>query len=193
MPPPIPSPSAINEARAQIRSTYIDYCTTVSKRTMAMAYESCAYALCLLRMVKPTDVADFGSGYTSYLLRLYAAEAEHVVNVISVDDDATWLARTGEFLERQGLPSDGLLMWDEYMALDSVHDFAIYDFSGGEKREMGMTLVAERTKRNGMVLFDDAQHDGHRASMFATGLTIFDSKPYTIDVVQRYALLGMKP
>lgn len=192
MQPPIPTPAELNDARAEIRSTYIDYCTTVSKRTMAMAYESCAYALCMLRRLKPVDVADFGSGYTSYVLRKYATEAEHLVNVISVDDDASWLAKTGAFLDREGLPSDGLLMWDEYLAIDSVHDFAIYDLSGGDMRDMGMTPVAERTKRNGFVLFDDAQHDGHRASMFATGLTIFDAKPYTVDVVQRYALLGMK-
>lgn len=179
---------------------YASYCKDVSPRAHALALETCtfAYWLCSTRYAKTP--ADFGSGFSSYVLRRYAKSVRGAgtqTQVTSVDTDQGWLDKTGEFLRRYRYPVSGLMMWDEWLAGDSQHDLIVYDMANGDTREAGMPIVVERLESGGMILFDDAHHTSHCAAMVATadrfGLELLDVREATLDIAGRFALAAIKP
>ena len=62
----------------------------------------------LCREIGPAAVLDLGSGFSSFVLRSY--DDGGGARVTSVDDSETWLARTAQFLESRGVPTDQLLL-----------------------------------------------------------------------------------
>ena len=169
---------------------YRTYCTTVSKRSMALSIETCAYLWWLCVHVDARAVADLGSGFSSYVLRRYAAEAHHRVRVASVDDNDEWLINTRQFIVDQGLDPKGLF-GNEWADHPAKYDVICHDYSAGPNREGWMVVAAEHLAPNGVLLFDDAQHVGHRLAMAETarrfGLRLFDVFEQTVDEVGRYA------
>lgn len=171
---------------------YIDYCVNVSPRTMAASIEEMSYLYAVCEQFRPRTVIDFGSGFSSYALRLYAGRTGGV-SVLSVDDDAEWLERTAEFLAKRGQPTDGLMAWDEYQADPVPFDVGLYDLASGREREAGMPLVASMLRPGGRLIFDDAQHGEHQEAMRAAaateGLVLVEGvRRHTIDSVARYAM-----
>lgn len=151
---------------AELGEAYIEYVATVSPDWMAMGFPSAAFLSGLCRDREPLVVADFGSGFSSYVLRRYAAQSGAVV--VSVDTDAEWLTRTGEFLELQGLSTDRLVTWDDWLASDyPPMDLAFHDMASGDLRESSMPLIADQMRVGGAIVFDDAQHGGHMEAMSA--------------------------
>lgn len=150
--------------RFELANVYERYVGKVSPDNMAVSLKTAVYLLHVCRTVEAKVVADFGSGFTSYVLAYYADQAPYEVTVRSVDDDAGWLAKTGLFLAEHDLSSN-LHLWDEYLEFDLKHDVACYDLGRGDVRDSGMAEVAERTRPGGLILFDDAQHEGHRDTM----------------------------
>lgn len=179
-----PDPRALFEIRAALIPAYVDYCRTVSRRSMAVSLETNRQA---------RTVADFGSGWSSYVLRRYARTFGGVT-VVSVDDDPAWLHRTEQFLVKRWCDTDNLVLWGEYAA--TGFDVVLHDFSSGELRESSMPVAAEALNEGGLIMFDDAQHEGHRAAMEAVcdayELEMVDVRRWTEDAVNRYALVGAR-
>lgn len=175
---------------------YVDYCRTVSRRSMAMSIESCTLLWHLCRFYRARAVCDLGSGFTSYVLALYASEADYPVTVHSVDDAPEWLERTGSFLARHGMDTGGLLAWAEWRQLPDCYDVIVHDFASGDLRNDSMTDAALRLNTPGAVLFDDGHHDGHAANAAlvaeAHGLTLVDVRALTLDQVRRFAMLAYR-
>lgn len=154
----------IHGSMNELAEAYGEYTRDVSPNNMAVSLETATYLLFLCRTFHALRVADFGSGFTSYVLAKYAAETDEPVTVTSVDDNEEWLGKTKTFLEAHGLRSN-LTMWDDYKNADICHDVALYDLANGEIRNSGMELICRRTRPGGAVIMDDAHHDGHRAEM----------------------------
>jgi predicted O-methyltransferase YrrM len=179
--------------RAELVPAYVDYCWNVSRRSMALSLETAVLLWQVCRAAGAASVADFGSGFSSYVLRRYAAETGGVT-VTSVDDNAVWLARTAEFAGRHGVGGGEFVLWADYQASPGgPHDVVLHDLAGGKVREAAMAFVAGRVRPGGHVVFDDAQHDGHRASMVALGdrFEWVDVRKRTEDQIGRYAMLGV--
>jgi predicted O-methyltransferase YrrM len=183
------------DLRSELAFAYDEYTRDVSPDNMAVSLLTATYLLFLCRSLGAKRVADFGSGFTSYVLARYAAETE-AVTVTSVDDDAEWLGKTKTFIETRGFRSN-LTMWDDYCEADIHHDVACYDLGKGDVRNRGMELVARRTRPGGVVLFDDAMHDGHRSVMEAISREfrwdLFFLQDQTTDSYGRFAALLVKP
>src|SRR3954454_24674549 len=96
---------------ADLRAIHQEYIQSVSTAGMAVSLETAVYLLHLCRATSDTSVLDLGSGFSSYVLRRYAAEAGHAVQVPSVDDDAHWPERPAEFLRQQQCDAGGLSQW----------------------------------------------------------------------------------
>jgi predicted O-methyltransferase YrrM len=171
--------------RQALIPAYIDYCQHVSKRSMAISIETATFVAHLCRRRRVQMVADLGSGFSSYVLRRYSPA------VTSIDDSSEWLDRTTAFLRKYGLHQGMLVGWDEWTADDDRYDLIVHDFSSGELREQSMWTAAGRLAPGGMVVFDDAQHDGHRAAMGdvaeAFGMQLTLMRDLTLDAVGRYA------
>lgn len=170
---------------------YVDYCSNVSRRSMAISIETATLFAYVCSVKQAKRVLDLGSGFTSYIARCCAAEA------VSVDDSREWLDRTAEFLTQYGVSTDGLMMWDDWEANPGApYDVVIHDYSSGEKREQSMWNAVRVLAPNGVLIFDDAQHYGHLSEMVRVsryhGLQLVDVKEWTEDEVHRHALMAFR-
>jgi predicted O-methyltransferase YrrM len=170
---------------------YVDYCTNVSRRGMAISIETATLFAYVCSVKQAGRVLDLGSGFTSYVARCVADVA------VSVDDSREWLDRTAAFLAEYHVDTDGLMMWDDWVAdPGGPYDVIIHDFSSGEKRESAMWNAAAVLAPDGVLIFDDAQHAGHQDEMFRVAhhhnLRIVDVKPETEDEVHRFALMAVR-
>jgi hypothetical protein len=177
---------------------YVDYCQTVSPRHMAMSIESCTYLWWLCDRVKAARVCDLGSGFTSYTLRAYATLADWPVTVTSVDTDAGWLEQSRMFVADRGLPTDGFVEWDVWSKdPGDPCDVIVHDLAGGDLRNEAMWVAADALTPAGMILFDDAQNNGHAEVMQkvveANGMKLADIRQWTTDAVHRFSLLAVHP
>jgi hypothetical protein len=182
-----PSYGDLGKARAEIADAYSDYTATVSRADMAISLETAAYILWLARHVEARTAIDFGSGFTSAVLR-YARCA-----TTSIDDSPEWLARTGEYLDRLEMDRAGLVLWPDF--LPEVADLVVYDFAGGERRNWNYGLAFDCIGKVGVM--DDAHHRGHAAYMhraaFERHYDIFGLAEFTTDCYGRYAALVVRP
>ena len=167
---------------------FIEYCQTVSRRSMAISLDTAAFVwfMCVTR--RAGSACDLGSGFTSYVLRRTRAE------VTSVDDSEEWLERTGQFLARYGKSTGELLMWDEWQERTDTYDVVVHDFASGDLRESSMWVAADAVAPGGVLIFDDAQHAGHLAEMLrvaeAHDWVLYDIRGVTEDPVRRFAAMA---
>lgn len=184
------------DVRAELADAYDEYTANVSPDNMAVSLIAATYLLSVCRDKKLVDVADFGSGFTSYVLAHYARTADYPVTVTSIDTDPEWLARTDEFLTAHELQSR-LVLWDDYLTEEQAHDLICYDLGGGDVREAGMPVVLDRISPNGVVLFDDAQHIGHadamRAACRARRRDLYSLRDETLDDYGRFMAVSVRP
>lgn len=151
---------------AVLVDAYIEYAATVSPDWMAMSYAAASFLDGLCRDHSPRLAVDFGSGFSSYVLRRYAAETG--ARVVSVDTDPDWLQATREYLELMGVGTDGLVTWKEWLATRDDYppiDLAFHDLASGHLREAAMPLIADQMRIGGVLVFDDAQNGDHKKVM----------------------------
>ncbi len=188
-------PPDLDKLCEELAGAYEEYTSKVSPDNMAVSIKTAAYFLFLLRALDAVRPADFGSGFSSYVLGKYASEHGQYVDATSVDDSAEWLERTGEFLSSAHLYTE-LMSWSHYKNTHHHHDVVLYDLGNGQLREIGMEMVARRTVSGGVVLFDDVQHESHRAQMqdVATKVRskLYFLHEYTSDQYGRFAALLVK-
>jgi hypothetical protein len=77
----------------RFENDYLDYLTRVGHPNHAASLELIATLWLLAEDSGARRIIDLGSGFTSFILRTYAAEHPGV-EVWSVDDSAEWLERT---------------------------------------------------------------------------------------------------
>jgi predicted O-methyltransferase YrrM len=188
--PSFPSSEDLQRAADHLTPIYRTYVREVSTPGMAASLETTALLLAMCRTERVTSCIDFGSGFSSYALRAWAAEADCVV--YSVDDDPVWLARTEEFLHGQDVPCGELRLWPEVP--DRTFDLVFHDLANGARREEAMPAALQASSR--LVVFDDAQHRGHRAAMKAAsgaaGARLYSLRAITVDWMKRYAMLAIR-
>ena len=151
--------------------------------------------MCLCRTLRPSSVLDLGSGFSSYVLALYASTATALVKVVSVDTDAEWLGRTAGFLDRQGLGNRSTLaLLDELTP--GRFDLVFHDLAGGETRERMMGEVCDRLTPDGVAVFDDMHHlgdfDAMRDANAERGMLWASLHQWTFDDACRFAVIATK-
>jgi predicted O-methyltransferase YrrM len=183
----VPPEHELKEATVRLQVAYDDYVARVSPANMAMSLESAAYILWLAETTGAHTGADFGSGFTSYVLRLAG------LTTTSVDDSPEWLHWTREFLRRYKLNSGELCEWETYRDRICAYDLVVYDFSSGPIRDANFQHAIGQLVPGGLAVLDDAQHEGHQISMIKAvrhyQYQLFDIQAWTRDQFRRYAAL----
>ena len=184
----------LDHYRNLLADAYYDYTETVSPKEMAISLRTAAYILWLCVKVRATSVCDFGSGFTSYVLRLFArASIWPQGSVTSIDDNPEWLQKTSDFLQRRDCDTDGLVLWADDLELPNF-DIVVYDFASGAVREQWMGYALAHTKI--ACVFDDAMHDGHWLEMERAagmeGMKLCSLQLWTRDYIARYAALAFR-
>jgi predicted O-methyltransferase YrrM len=145
--------------------------------------------------VQPKRILDLGSGLSSAVFRKWAAERDVNCDIVSVDTDAAWLDKTREFLKVNELSTDGLTTWPIRVEPESF-DLVFHDLAGGGLREQVAPIAAAAVRRGGVVVFDDAQHDGHltayEEASTAYGIELYSLAKWTFDAIERWAVIGFK-
>ena len=173
------------------------YIQHVSPRSMAIPIETAAFLWWLCDATEAKAVADLGSGFTSYVLRLFAAQAADPVVVHSVDDDPYWLQRSVQFCEYHSISVDGFMLDHDWLESEQTYDVIVHDLAGGDKRNEFAGHAARKLNPGGHLVFDDAQNHGHHHAFSevcrSEGLTMLDIWSQTIEDAGRYAAMGVRP
>jgi predicted O-methyltransferase YrrM len=194
-----PDAPGLAAARSNLASAYQPYVRDVSSAVMAASLQTAAVLLWLCRRLRARRALDLGSGFSSYVLRAWIAESGAPGQVLSVDDSAEWLERTGRFLASQAQPATDLLAWERFRreaARLEPFDVVFHDLAGGPLREEAMPIAFACVRRpSGVILLDDAHHAGHRQAMRrlarANGFDLFSLRRVTLDSSRRFAMLAV--
>lgn len=186
----------ISKATHTLKPYYEEYINHVSRADMAMSLELAAfvYALCVNKGFK--NLFDLGSGFSSFVYRLYASENVGV-QVISVDDDAQWLEKTRSYVRQHGLPDTGMLTLDQFLQQPFTQfDCVLHDLNFVEVRINYVQRVLEATANSGVLILDDVHKPDYLYQVLdmlkQQSISIYDLKPVTLDSYNRYALAVLR-
>lgn len=187
-----PTDEDLKHCRNRLERAYGDYTAHVSPANMAMSLESCAYIMWLALQLDVKRAIDFGSGFTSYVLRVVCDD------VVSVDDSPEWLAWTHTFLERHNMHHGRLVLWDDFEPADQTEfGLVVYDFSAGNIRDEHFMDAVAAIAPGGVGVMDDAMHVNHQKSMrdaaLAFGYEMCGVEDWTRDEYSRYAAIIIRP
>lgn len=192
-----PPPSTLMPYIESLFPAFQHYCTAISVADHALSLQACGYLAWLCETVRPSAITDLGSGFSSFVVRQYAARADHPVTVHSVDGDSIWLSRSSAFAAHYGLSTDGFMSGDEWRKYRTKYDVILNDYAGGDIRDEFAGLAADRLSTLGVIVFDDAHHYGHRDNMAGVcrmrGLALLDLFTQTVDGMGRHAMVGVRP
>jgi predicted O-methyltransferase YrrM len=161
---------------------------------MAASLELSVLLTSLCRILHPWRVVDLGSGFSSYVLRLYAAQAKPSPEVWSVDDSAEWLNKTREYLSALGLSTANLGTWEDFAASgQSGFDLILHDLGNMETRAGALPRVIELGRPGAMIVLDDVHKGTYRraacAALRRRRLPCWSLRSFTLDRFGRYAWL----
>lgn len=138
-------------------SQYHDaYIAEVSVSSMAISTKLSAFLLALCELVKPTFIADLGSGFSTFVLRHYAIHSDARVVVHTVDDSPEWLEKTRSFLRRHDLPDDNLTTFDSFEVSGyKGYDLILHDLGSMKTREQTVRYAIGLARSGGYIIIDD--------------------------------------
>lgn len=186
----------LHKAAQKLKPYYEQYITQVSRADMAMSLELAAfvYALCVKKGFK--TLLDLGSGFSSFVYRLYASEHAGVL-VLSVDDDAQWLEKTKGYVRQHGLPDASMLTLDQFLKQPvNQFDCVLHDLNFVEVRINYVQRVFEATANSGVLILDDVHKPDYLYQVLdmlnEQSISIYDLKPVTLDSYNRFALAVLR-
>jgi predicted O-methyltransferase YrrM len=180
-----------------LRPDYDDYVARVSRADMAASLELGASLCAVCQSRNPKRVLDFGSGFSSFVLRTYA-KSRMDVTAFSVDDDAEWLEKTARYLESHRLETTNLLTLQNFLQSgQSGFDLILHDLNFVEVRIRYVEAVIERLAPGGLIIFDDVHKRDYLHALLkllhCKPGTCYSLKPVTMDHFGRYALAYFAP
>lgn len=147
------------ESRQKLLPFYQDYISSVSTEDQAISLELAIFILVLCNSLKPKNIVDLGSGFSSFVLRFYAQNATYKPIVWSVDDNPLWLEKTKAFLSKHGVSNENLGGWDFFARQNNTKfDLILNDFSNLEVRESRFKDICGLLAPRGIILFDDMHY-----------------------------------
>lgn len=176
--------------RTELEPFYQEYISTISNDVMAISLELATFIVYLCKEIKPSNILDLGSGFTSFIFHYYFEQEAHIW---SVDDDNQWLAKTEYFLNKHGFYPQHLINWSDFLHIngDQVFDFISYDLGNMQSREQNLKQVIALTRPDGWIILDDLHvpNYGQFVLKNTDGKRLFDLRPYTIDKYSRFSCL----
>ena len=183
--------AACDVNRQTLGSSYIDYVFTVSSAAHAISLALGAFLLTVCEALRPEAAVDLGSGFSSYVLRRYAAAQRVRPRVVSVDDDRSWLEKTEAFLGAAGLPEGELVHWSDFRDQEAAFDVVLYDLGTWERRIESLQEAIRLARPGALIILDDLHVAGYRSAVERTlddgALTPLDISRFTTDEFGRYS------
>jgi predicted O-methyltransferase YrrM len=170
---------------------YIEYVFAVSAPEHAVSLPLASFLLTACQTVEPASAADLGSGFSSFVLRTFAAGRNSTIRVVSADDDAAWLAKTAAFLSSSGLSADNLVPWGDFAAAEELFELVLYDLGHWQRRFEALPQAVASVAPGGLLILDDLHIRPYREAvehvLDSAGLRAHDLTPYTGDEYGRFS------
>lgn len=182
--------------KSTILPSYEEYISKVSSEIMAASLELSIFCILMCDMIKPQKILDLGSGFSSYIFRFLPSiiDNNYKPTICSVDDSMEWLNKTKTFLTSHDIPSNNLVIWDDFVEQQlGPFDLILYDLGGFEFRKRNLKQIIKLCDKNGIIIFDDIHSAdyGRYLNEILKGIncTCFDISYYTKDKFGRYSKL----
>ncbi len=190
--------AGMDACAALLRPAYRHYIDNVSNDFMAASLESSAFLYSMARTMQPQTIVDLGSGFSSLVLRRYAAEASNNPVIWSVDDHGGWLEKTAEFLQYMECPSDNLLEWPNTSTIDDIKfDLIFHDMGNMNTRADALPWVTDHLSERGYVILDDMHKSEYRkkalSHMQQADVECYSLRALTHDYLGRFAVMAGPP
>lgn len=141
------------------------------------------FALCAI--LNPKKILDLGSGFSSFVFRLYASRAAIKPVTWSVDDASEWLEKTEAFLIKHKVNHENLVEWGSFMAQKQDRfDFVLNDFSNMENRRQHFQEIMSKVSPAGMLFLDD-MHRLEYNTYVGGALREFNGKHYSLRLLTK--------
>jgi predicted O-methyltransferase YrrM len=193
-----PFEEARGTAARVLRRPYEEYIATVSRGDMAVSWETACLLYALASILRPRQALDLGSGFSSYVLRKYAAHSDHECRVTSIDDNRHWLGQTQAYLQKSGLDTHRVEAWDEFRRQAPVgqFDLVFHDLGDMELRAAALPLVLTCLAPQGVLVLDDMHKliYRRRAERQAAqeGWRVLSARRQTLDEIGRFSEIALR-
>jgi predicted O-methyltransferase YrrM len=186
-----------------MKHAYGKYVAEFSTPEMAVSLETSQFLYVLAKAAKAKRILDLGSGFSSYVLRLYSVDVGSDTVVYSVDDDRGWLAKTREFLRLSRMREDFLLDWQAFHQFTPLpFDLIFHDLGNMALRAQSVPFVVSLLNPRGILILDDMHKTGAgpkgrypelaRKAVRQAGLTILSARHYTLDRYKRFCEVAIR-
>ena len=184
---------ALSRWREALAPVHDAYCRDRSDRIMAMSLETAAALAVLIEGSGARRIADLGSGFSSYVARKAAPDAE----AWSVDDSDEWIEVTRTYLREHEMDTGQLVSWKEFLdrTQGTYFDLVFHDLGIMETRIASLPDAIRRVKPGGgWLLLDDMHMIGYAPGAWPrlreAGFTTYSLRSLTIDSISRFAVLA---
>lgn len=176
----------------RLRPVYNQYVNEVSSPDMAASLELAAFLLTTCQLKGYRKLLDLGSGFSSFVFRLYAKETPGVI-VFSVDDNVSWLKKTRMFLLANFVEADRLITMEEFQKTNEVDfDCVLHDLNLAEGRIDHLDQIMQLISKEGLVILDDLHKPDYLMQVLSnlenTSHKIFSLEPITLDSYGRFSM-----
>jgi len=184
--------------RQKLQPYYEEYVSSVSKGDQAISLELAVFLAVVCDISKPKCIVDFGSGFSSFVIRFYMKSAINKPVVWSVDDSLEWLNKTNSFLVKHGVSNSNLVSWDFFIKQNKVKfNLILNDFSVLEIRRQRFDEILAIAAHNGIVILDDMHKPDFaeyvRQSLRKYRFKHYSLKLFTKDKFGRYSTAAFYP
>jgi len=181
----------------ELKGIYREYTGLVGGDGMAISLNAALFLYGYAKITRPMMILDLGSGFSSYVLRLFSRDEMIDCSVYSVDTSDVWLEKTSEFLEAHRIPTDNMYTWKEFtLQQQTTFDLIVQDLGDMELRAESLTTILELLGSNGSLVLDDMQKVRYRSlvvrPIYNAGLSLISTRKYTLDRFGRFCELALR-
>lgn len=188
------SSSLLAEAAELLKIPYQYYKENVSSGGSAISLELAEVLFALAKLKQARRILDLGSGFSSYVFRLYQAQYGPS-EVWSVDSDPFWLERTKDFLTEKNLNTENLFTWDQFLQKDKPKfDLILVDIRPVANRVNNFDLFMDILSDKGFLVYDDC-HKQHLYKPLSKKIGLnknsimYNLHKLTFDSYERFSIL----
>lgn len=183
-----------SEVRKILKPHHETYISEVSTDIMAISLELSVFLTVICKILKPKMILDLGSGFSSFVFRLYALNTTEKPVVWSVDDSPEWLEKTREYLVAHNLPAQNLVTWDTFTKQEyGPFDLIFHDLGGIEVREHTLKEVLGLYHQGTKLVLDDFHSIRYKLYtkkvLRESNIDYYSLKNFTQDEIGRYSIL----
>ena len=171
--------------------SYRRFVSRVAPPAQSMSLEVAAFLADLCERRAPQRVLELGTGFGTSVLRRGSGAGGP--EIWSADDDPERLARTRAFLAAEGLATERLVSFREFLATrETSFDLVVHELA--TTAGAALAVVLERVAPGGLVLLDGAQDPTAertaRRLLISLGAEQWSLRALTRDCYGRHALLA---